>query len=272
MIINQTISKSLFASKRTVSVKALFIGERIDLRALELGDRLAILPLVVTAGEQGCAVLFRYGAVVLFDLSPAEQDAFLAYLDPLIRDRFSQPETEAAELTIDLAAGKHVKNEAILLEEFSLDRLQVVADILAKSVVLAHYETSLAQVFDQIEPLASGLQRKARSKPQGKELLRHIGGTLLIQQKMVGLVEIAEKPEILWDRPELERLHTRLAKEYELSERNLALERKLQLISLTAETVLELSQHNSNLRLEWYIVVLIVVEILLTSYELFFQG
>lgn len=271
MIINQTIPKSLFASKQTVSVKALFIGERIDLRALELGNRLAILPLVVTAGEQGCAVLFRYGAVVLFDLSPAEQATFLTGLDPLIRDRFSQPETEVAELNIDLAAGK-IKSEAILLEEFSLDRLQVVADILAKSVVLAYYEASIAQVFDQIEPLASGLQYKAKSKPQGKELLRHIGGTLLIQQKMVGLVAIAEKPEILWDCPELERLHTRLAKEYELSERNLALERKLNLISLTAETVLELLQHNSNLRVEWYIVVLIVVEILLTSYQMFFQG
>jgi uncharacterized Rmd1/YagE family protein len=270
MKIDQLIQKSLFSDKSIVNVKALFIGERIDLRALELGDRLlATLPLIVTAGEQGCAVLFRYGVVVLFDLSPKEQDSFLADIDPLISDRFSQPKTEAVELNIDPTLSERVENKAILLPEFSLECLQVVADVLAKSVVLDHYEASIAKVFDQIEPLASGLRQKARSKPQGKELLRHIGGTLLIQQKMVGLVEIPEKPQILWERPELERFHVRLAKEYELSERHLALERKLELISRTAETVLELLQHNSNLRVEWYIVVLIVVEILLTSYEIF---
>lgn len=270
MIINQTISKSLFVGKSTVNVKALFIGERIDLRALERTDRLAVLPLMVTAGEHGCAVLFRYGVVVLFDLSPAEQNSFLADLNSLISDRFSQPETEVVEISIEPTANQIEK--VISLPEFSPEYLQVVADILAKSLVLEHYEVSIAKVFDQIEPLASGLQHKAKSKPQGKELLRHIGGTLLIQQKMVGLVEIAEKPAILWERPELERLHVRLAKEYELSERHLALERKLELISRTAATVLELLQHNSNLRVEWYIVVLIVVEILLTSYEMFFKG
>ncbi len=268
---DQSIQKLLFTGKSIINASALLVGERIDLRALELGDRLAILPLMVTAGEHGCAALFRYGVVALFDLSPEEQVSFVTDIDGLISDRFSRPETEEVELNIDPTATKKVE-KVILLPEFSLEYLQVVADILAKSVVLEHYEASIAGIFDQIEPLASGLQHKAKSKPQGKELLRHIGGTLLIQQKMVGLVEIAEKPEILWERPELERLHIRLAKEYELSERHLALERKLELISRTAETVLELLQHNSNLRVEWYIVVLIVVEILLTSYQMFFKG
>ena len=50
------------------------------------------------------------------------------------------------------------------------------------------------------------------------------------------------------------------------------LNRKLELISRTAETVLELLQHRHSLRVEWYIVILIVVEILLTLYELFLHG
>jgi uncharacterized Rmd1/YagE family protein len=48
-----------------------------------------------------------------------------------------------------------------------------------------------------------------------------------------------------------------------------ALERKLDLISRTAETLLELMQHKRSLRVEWYIVILIVIEILLTLYEIF---
>jgi len=51
-----------------------------------------------------------------------------------------------------------------------------------------------------------------------------------------------------------------------------ALESKLRLISRTAETALQVLQDRRALRVEWYIVILILVEILLTVYELFFHG
>jgi required for meiotic nuclear division protein 1 len=88
---------------------------------------------------------------------------------------------------------------------------------------------------------------------------------------MVGRVEVADKPELLWDRPELGRLYGRLEDEYELIERHVALERKLALLSRTVETLLDLLQDKRNLRVEWYIVVLIVIEILLTLYQLFLK-
>ena len=64
-----------------------------------------------------------------------------------------------------------------------------------------------------------------------------------------------------------ERLHQRLAGEYELPERHRALERKLDLIARTASTLLTLQYNRRSLRVEWYIVALIVVEILLTLGE-----
>ena len=91
----------------------------------------------------------------------------------------------------------------------------------------------------------------------------------MVQHKMVGRVEVTEKPDLLWDRPDLERLYTRLVDEYELPDRHRALDRKLELIARTAETVLDLLQTKRSLRVEWYIVILIVVEILLTLYEMF---
>jgi uncharacterized Rmd1/YagE family protein len=149
--------------------------------------------------------------------------------------------------------------------------LQIVAGVLAKSVVLAHYEIGTARIFDQIEPLAEGLQRTTRDERWGKELLRQLGRTLSIQHKIIGRVEITDKPDLLWDAPDLERIYLRLEDEYEIRERHLALERKLNLISQTAETVLDLLRHNTGLRLEWYVVILIVVEVLLSVYDVFIQ-
>jgi uncharacterized Rmd1/YagE family protein len=89
---------------------------------------------------------------------------------------------------------------------------------------------------------------------------------------MVGRVAVGEKPELLWDQPALEGLYLRLEDEFELRERQEALERKLGVISRTAETLLELIQSRHALRVEWYIVALIVAEVLLTLYEMFFRG
>ena len=157
-------------------------------------------------------------------------------------------------------------SQGIHLREPTLERLQVVADALAESVVLDHYETRLARVFEAIEPLAARLQERSRGAYPDRELLRYIGGALLVQQTMVGRVEVGEKPEVLWERPELERLYLRLAEEYELRERHRALERKLEVISRTAQTLLDLVQHRRSLRVEWSIVLLILEEILLTLY------
>ncbi|HTU60371.1 MAG TPA: RMD1 family protein, partial [Polyangiales bacterium] len=101
-----------------------------------------------------------------------------------------------------------------------------------------------------------------------RELLQYIGGALLSEQRMVGRVEVREKPELLWENPALERFYLRLEREYELRERATSVERKLGLISRTAQSALDLLEQRSARRVEWYIVALIVVEIMLTLYSM----
>lgn len=265
--------ESFFPAKSRVHVRALFVGERIDVRAFERADCLAESPLLVRAGALGCAALFRYGAVVLFELQPLEEVSFLSQLAPLVSGAIAQPEDEDVELVISSGGDERVDlSGAISLTDASVERLQLVAEVLAKSVVLAYYERQVAQVFDAIEPLAAGLRQFGRVGSQARGLLRQIGDVLMVEHKMVGRVEVAEKPDLLWDHPLLERVYARLVDEYELSERHRALDDKLELISRTAETVLDLLQHKRSLRVEWYIVILIVVEILLTLYAMFVAG
>jgi uncharacterized Rmd1/YagE family protein len=97
-------------------------------------------------------------------------------------------------------------------------------------------------------------------------LLQHIGGVLLIQHKMVGRVEVAEHPEVLWENPDLERFYARLETEYELRDRSRALDRKLDFIFRAAETLLRLVESRRTMRLEWYVIALIVLEVLLSLY------
>lgn len=265
------MSELPFANADRLTARALFISQRIDLRSLELTRHLGSAPLILTEGSSGCAVIFRYGVVVLYNLSAVEEITFLNNIRALLSDPFDIIESEEIEIVKSEGRNEGIHLGTVHLSSFSIERLQMVADVLAKSIVLSRYESSVSGTFDKIEPLADNLKRHGTGGNRARELLRHIGDTLMIHAKMIGRAEVTDKPELLWEHPALERLYAHLENEFELTERHEALERKLDLISRTAETLLGLLHTQRSLRVEWYIVILIVCEILLTLYELFFS-
>ncbi len=253
----------------TTRARAHFVGTRIETRELEKRDAIALAPLVLPAGKRGRVVVFRFGAYVCFDLAEDEERAFADLLAPHVLAPFPRPETESAEIAVDPASPERVDAAGrIVIAAAGVDHLQVVASVLAKSTVLGHYEEDVAAVFDRVDALAERLRRGARP-PRGRELAREIGNALLIQSSMVGRAEVSEKPEITWDEPALDRLYQRLAADYELAERDRALSRKLELIGFTARTVLDLVNERQGIRVEWYIVILIVIEIAIIVYDMF---
>ncbi len=257
-----------WSAKEAIAVRACIVGERIATKALEGFPVLATNPLIIRAGASGCAVLLRYGVVVTFDLSAEEEAALLDSLGPHIREKLKSTSSEALAITFRPQVKERLEGDLLWLQECSAERLQIVAEALGKSVVLEYYETEVSSLFERIKPFTTAIQGKNLRPPKEKELLSYIGGTLLIQQKMLGIVEVGEKPDPIWDYPALDRLYLRLENEYELRERLLALEQKLDLVSRTVETALGVMQRDSSHRVEWYIVILIVAEIVLSIYDM----
>jgi len=259
------------ATKSKFVARALLVGERLDTRALEnAGKPLATAPLALAIGANGVAVLFRYGVVVLFNVPGDAGRKFVRSLDAFVSEPFPVAEQEETQLAVQDSRDQAAVDSdgTIMLRDRAIERLQLVADVLAKSLVLGHYEGRIAAAFDRIEPLAATLRKRGRTGAHSRELLSLIGNVLTTQHRMVGRVETGEKPELLWEHPELERLYMRLAEEYELRERDRALDRKLEVISRTLETLLGLVQTRSSARVEWYIVFLIVAELALAAYSL----
>src|SRR5260370_15847917 len=215
-----SVARSPRGAPATSIVRAILLGERIDTRGLEDPEPLATAPLALRCEPSGIAVLFRYGVVALFEVSPSEERRFIDRLVPRVIEAYDPPEIDELRVAIRADAEEQMGVDGTLtLRDLSVHRAQLGADALAKSLVLAHYETRIAAVFDRIEPLAASLRRRGRPGAQGRFLLRHIGNVLSVQHKMVGRVKTGEKPEAVWDHPALERLYIRLAHEYALRER-----------------------------------------------------
>lgn len=248
--------------------QAWALGSRLDLRRLPAMEISAPGPQLSALPSGGRVAVFRYGAVVFFGAPEAVQVEWIRRLAPAVVAPFDQPERDALEIRVEAGAREGLDERGVLvLEATSPERLEVVAQVLAKSTVLAHYEKRVVEEWTRVEARAHALELRP-SRRRSRELLGEIREALSVQVQTVGRVEMTEKPELVWDRPDLDRLYELLAAEFELRERDAALSRKLRLISESASTSLDLIHTLRGIRVEWYIVILIVVEIVLLVYDM----
>jgi uncharacterized Rmd1/YagE family protein len=249
--------------------RAILLGDRIDTGGLEPADPLSAAPLAFRMDRSGFVAVFRYGVVVLAGLDPIKEDEALRGLQGRVVGPISAREEETAR--IEPAPGQEDRVDpdgVVRVGELTPDRLLVVADALAKSVGLAHAERQVDDVFDAIEPFARELSADGRTVGGRRAMLRMIGSALLVQHRVSRRVAAGERLDILWDRPDLDRLYSRLEDEYELVERREALDRKLALIGEAAARFTDLIDTERSLRLELMVALLIVLEILITAVQI----
>ena len=235
-----------------LTARALIVGERIDTAGLERPDMISSLPLAFRVGPTGMVALFRFGVAVMVGLTPLEEEDTLARAE-VARHRRAGARRRRDRGVRNRAGGRRRRAEAggpIQIKNLSPQRFLVIADALAKTVALARDEREVNAVFDVIEPFAAQLARTGRPPFRRKAMLRLIGQALLAQHRVSGRVAVEEKPDVLWDRPDLERLYARLEDEYELKERAGALKRKLDVIVETAHALTDIIDADRATRLE----------------------
>jgi len=255
----------------TITVRALQLGERIDLKGLEREDVVSTNPLAFRTASGGTVVLFKSGAAVFIAMTPPEEEALIDSLLARVDRPLEERESESAQIVLRADAEDLLTTSgAIQLRAADPNRLLLVAEALAMSVAMSYDERRIGKAFDRITPVAESLsQRRLPPGPQNA-LLEQIGEALTIQQRLAGRVDLDDKPDV-WDHPELERLWTKLVDEYDLVARGRAIGRKLEVIHETADTITDLMSTRTSHRLEWYIIALIAFEIVLGLYDRFWK-
>ena len=256
--------------------------KRLSVRAVLLGDRLTInrsgqSGVISTAPfgyrrDDGYVVVFRYGAVVLIGLPEATEKAVI---DEIKSEKTHPGPPEEERIVIEIRPDQEegpATNGVLQIKDLTVAHILVLADILAKSVALARYEREIASVFDTIEPAVTTLAVSGRIPKDRKALLQLIGSALLAQHRVSGRIAFAEKPEVLWEHPELERFYARLEDEFEIVERGTLLNGKMTVLGSVAETFTDMMDTARSARLELLIVILIVAELIIAAVTMFRPG
>lgn len=259
-------------SGQRLTVRALQLGEGLEVKGLERQDAFSANPLAFKTANGGTAMLFRFGAVVFFGMSPIEEEELVHGLERRIIAPLAQREVETATLAIGPDDDDLLSSSGdIKIRNTDSDPLLLVGEALAVSVALAYDERRIATAFEKIEPVATSLIRHRLPRGSKSAMLEQIGEALLIQKRLASRVDLDDKPDVLWDHPELERLWAKLVDEYDLAARARAVERKLVVIRETADTITDLISTRTSHRLELYVIILIAIEIGLVVYDRFFK-
>lgn len=252
-------------------VNAVLIGTDINLKALTNRTVQKKEPILVRLTDKNVAMIYPYGAIVFFNASTVATVELITRCQRFTAQLFSTPETEQFTVMIQPDQPEGIIQNKISIKKVGSEEFAIIGDALAKSVVIEYHENRIGSLFDKIEPIAKSLKDKGSLGYRTRDILKHIGASLVMAQQMVGRIEVTEKPMLLWEHFELEPLHAQLVEDLEILERQASLERKIELISDTSHISLEVLQQHHSHRLEWYIIILIGIEIVLQLYELFFK-
>ena len=259
------------ANPLTMTARALQLGERLDVKGLERADSFSKNPLAFRTPSGGTVVLFKMGTAVFIGLTPVEEEDMIRGLGERIKDTLKEREIETADIVAKGDDDTVAANGTVLLKSAEPHRLLLVAEALAVAVSLSYDERRVGRAFDRVSHVAEGLKTGKLIGGKRSETLSEIGEALSIQSRLAGRIDMDDKPDVLWDHPELERLWAKLVDEYDLKSRANAIAQKLTVIRDSAETLGDLLTTRTSHRLEWYIIALIMIEIALGLYDRFWK-
>lgn len=259
------------AEQGTCEVNAVLIGNDINLKALTNRNAHRKESVLIRLTDKSLAIIYPFGAIVFFNATTSSTVELITRCQRFASQLISAPETEQFTVIFQPDQPEGIILNKVSIKRASKEHLEIIGDALAKSVVIEYHENRIGALFDKIEPVAKSLKARGKLGYRANDLLKHIGASLLMAQEMVGRIEVTEKPLLLWEHGELEPLHAQLVEDLEILERQTSLERKIELISRTAQISLEVLQQTHSYRLEWYIIILIAIEIVLQLYDLFIK-
>ena len=243
-------------------IRALHLGEALDIKGLEREDAFSKTPLGFRTSNGGMAVLFKTGSAAFVDMTPIEEDELVRGLGSRIKSPLEPAEIETAIIDIKPDEDDGISTAGIIqIKVQEPTRLLLIAEALAMSVALAYDERRVASAFERVEPIANNLIKRQLPGGVQPQIYEEIGEALLVQHRLASRADLDDKPDVLWDRPELERFWARLVDEYDLPARGRAVGRKLDVIRESAETITDLIATRTSHRLEWYVIALIAIEI-----------
>ena len=232
-------------------------------------DKDCLVARFPSPGPLRLAVLFDFGSVVLIGMNAAEREQVIRTISSRLGPEPHPPLTE--DFLVELLPGSklEVKFDRVVMSEASVPALKVMSLLLAQSVAMDYYEEDVQEIVKRTDVITRNLQTAGRIPGRVDDLVKFIGSCIATRNGVISTLALFDKPDATWEHQHLDRLYNSLRLELELDDRFRALEAKLRMIQENVVLLVDLVQHRSTWRLELVVVVLILLEVLLSLWQMF---
>ncbi|MBO6880637.1 RMD1 family protein [Winogradskyella sp.] len=204
--------------------------------------------------------LFHYGMVSFFNLSSDERDAALKMIQPYCENHFGESISE--EVRIEIKPNTlQVNFESIVLPNLNSEMIRLVMLNASQSVALDRFSKITEDLLIETNEHTKYLENKGKLDISGNKLKRFIGKVLNIKNKISENLYIFDSPEITWEDEQLNKLNLELKKTFDLKDRYHLIHDRIEIIKENLELFKDIMDHKESSRLEWIIIILILVEV-----------
>lgn len=249
-------------------VDTIYVGESIDLKKLQEGIKhYSYLnrddPLVLKLLKDQFVVLTKFGTITFWNVPGKLRRQFLKEIQPFLKSkRPFYPYDEDTKVMVG-SGTERVTFEKVYVAELDAGKMKIISYVLSQSVALERYEDDIQTSLNEIDHIVTNMKVRGKALMSEKELLKQIGRVLSVKQIAVSHLALFDKPDEVWEFPELEKLYSRMSSEYDLRVRFEVLDKKINYLSDISQMLMDFLAEKRNAFLEIIIIILIAIDIVL---------
>lgn len=250
------------------SAETVYLGESIDLKKVQENVRQYVYlnrdhPLVVRLLKDQYAVLTKFGAVTFWNVPYRLRMAFLKEIQPYVKSKKDHYQYDEDTKVLAGSDATKITFDKVFLPDLGVQQIKIISYVLSQSVALERYEDEIESSLSEVGTIVDNLKTSGKAMLSEKQLLQQIGKTLSVKQTTVAHLALFDKPEEVWESPELENIYNRMNAEYELQDRFDVLDEKVKYLSDISQMLMNFLAEKQNAFLEKVIIVLIAIDIVI---------
>lgn len=209
--------------------------------------------------------VFHFGSVVFNNCSNGEITDIVNYLKKIdknigVKNPFEY--TDDYRINIDNDNPQAINNDFLVVAREEDYQREIVATVLAKSVALERIEANINRLLDDVEEIV-GFLYAGSLQVSDNQLAKLSAKILGFKLNTISYIMLLDKPAITWSNNEAAELYDELAALFELSDRYDNAGHKIETLMDITQAFSGLAHAKRGAKLEWAVIILIIIEIIL---------
>ncbi len=206
--------------------------------------------------------VFKYGIICFFNFSSIEIDALKRKITSALKGTIiKNPVSESINVILN-SSETSIDFDSIKLSNKNSEKIRLIMLNLSQSVALNFYYNIAEQILEDTRRHTSVLEEKGKLNINGKKLKRYIGKVLNVKNKISENLYIFESHDVASDDKNLNWLNIELKKKFDLIDRHHMIHYQIDIVKENLDLFKEIMFHRESSKLEWIIIILIVIEVI----------